>query len=175
MRRTTQVFLALLAALLALTLFLENREAEPPPLADASVLAPKFLFSAENGPVLSIRIENVDQATIFLKRNATGLWEVIEPEDAEIEQSMIESAASQVLALPLLAEELRLSPVDLGLQKPVTLVEVGFGNEYLSVFRVGDITPSGSGYYIQYAEETIGIISRDSIESFLKLLLLFEK
>jgi len=175
MRRTIKIFLALLVALLALTFFLENQEIEPHPREETINLTPKFLVSTENGPVLRIKIESIEYGTIFLKRNANGLWEAVEPEGAKIEQSMVESAVSQILALPFLAEELSLSPADLGLQKPATLVEVGFADDMVSVFRVGDLTPSSSGYYIQYDEEKIGIISRDSIDTLLKLLLFIEK
>ena len=174
MRRSIWILLALLAVLLALTLFLENREVEPVPLVENSILTPDFLFSAENGIVMSLKIANADEYGVFLQRGADGLWEAIEPEGVEVEQGMVEAAASQVLALPLLAEELSISPVDVGIGKQAPLVEVGFADDAVSVFRVGDPTLSGSGYYIQYEEEKIGIVSRDSIDSLFRLLLLFE-
>jgi hypothetical protein len=174
-RRSIWILLALLAALLALTLFLENREVEQPIIGtETSRLIPNFLFSAKNGLVTSLKIENVEEYGISLQRGTDGLWDVLEPEGVEIEQGVAEAAVSQVLALPLLAEELSISPLDVGIGKQAPLVEVGFADDAVSVFRVGNLTSSGSGYYIQYEKEKIGIVGRDGLDSLFKLLLLFE-
>ncbi len=175
MRRSSWILLAVLAILLALTIFLENKEEEFILPERESPLVPKILFAEENAHVVSLKIEvETEGMMVSLVRGADGLWDAIEPKDMEVEQGMVEAAASQALALPLLAEELTISPVDVGIGKQAPLVEVGFADDAVSVFRVGDPTPSGSGYYIQYEEEKIGIIGRDGLDSLFRLLPLFD-
>ena len=173
MRRSVWVLLAILAALLALIFFLDNGKDEFVSPERESPLEPIFLFAEEDAHVIALKIES-EEATVSLIRGMDGLWDAIEPEGVEVAQGMVEAAASQVLALPLLAEGLSVSPVDVGIGKQAPLVEVGFANGAVSVFRSGDLTPSGSGYYIQYKEEKIGIVGKDALDSLFRLLLLFE-
>ncbi len=176
MRRSVWVLLAILVALIGLALYLENYKPKPGFVPPPQQTPSQFLFTlGEDVIVTGIRIEVVtEEKIIAVERGEDGFWQVIEAPQAEIEQGMIEAAASQVTALRLLAKGLSLSPVDVGVREPAYLVDVTFSDDVEHAFRVGNVTPSGSGYYIQSADGEIAIIDRDGFDSLLTLIKLVQ-
>ena len=169
--RNTWFFLALLAVLLALIFYAGKREV--PFVEGESPPVQKFLFAEKKSSILALEIETVE-FRLSLQRDVDGLWGAVEPEGATVQQGMVEAALSQLRALPLLAENLSLSPTDVGIGSQAPITRVRFAEEGESAFRVGDPTPSGRGYYVQYNEEKIGIVAKDSLDAFFRLLDFFE-
>ena len=171
MRRSLWILLALLAVLIALIFFLKKREV---PLVEED-LPPvqKFLFAEKESPIIGLEIET-EYFSLSLARGVNGLWVAVKPEGAAVSQGMVEAALSQLRALPLLAENLSLSPTDVGIGSQASITRVRFAEESESAFRVGYPTPSGRGYYIQYEEAKIGIVAKDSLDAFFRLLDFFE-
>jgi len=168
--RRTLILLTIFLALLGIILFSEKRNAETPESVEieASILAPNLLFAEKKGAVIGLKIVTED-ADLELLRGADGLWDVIQPSGADVEQGIVEAAVAQVRALPLLAENLALPASDVGIREQAPLVSVTFAEDGESAFWVGDLTPSGNGYYIRYENEKIGIIEFDSLDTLLNL------
>ena len=121
--------------------------------------------------VTRIGIEAVAEgAFVAVERSHEGFWQVAGAPQTETSQGMIEAAASQVTALRLLAEGLSLSPVDVGLGEPAYIVSVSFSDDAEYVFRTGDLTPSGRGYYIQSKNGEIAIVDSDGLDALVKLI-----
>jgi len=173
MRRSVWILLALLVALFALIFFLDKKKTEVPPVERDSPLVQKFLFAEKKSSIIGLDIQT-EYFTLSLTRGVDGLWVAVEPEGAAVSQGMVEAAVSQLRALPLLAENLSLSPTDVGIGTQAAITRVRFAEEGESAFRVGDPTPSGRGYYVQYEEEKIGIVAKDSLDAFFRLLEFFE-
>ena len=174
MKRAIWVSVGVFAALLALTLFLEKKEPEtisPTVMPEEETLF--LLEKKEDAPLVFFEITRGDD--IFrMARGEEGFWDVKLPEGAkEIEQGMLESAASQVLAIPLVAADLPLNWEDVEGQKQAqtTRVTVRYADETSSAFRVGGLTHSGNGYYVQY-DEKIGIIAVYNMDALFQLLVL---
>ena len=167
MRRSVWVLLALLAVLFALIFYLGKRKSEISPVG--SFLVQNFLFAENSSPIIGLDIET-EYFSLSLQRGVDGLWVAVEPKGAAVQQGMVEAALSQLCALPLLAENLSLSPTDVGIGTQAPITRVHFAEEGESLFGVGDLTPSGRGYYVQYGEEKIGIVAKDSLDAFFRLL-----
>ena len=168
--RRTLTFLILLLALLSVIFFAEKRKKDMPDAGETenSILAPDFLFREQESNVVGLKIIK-DNMMLELERREDGLWDVIQPVGAEVEQSVVEGAAAQILSLPVLVEDLSLSASEVGLWEQAIQVSVSFSGGKISAFRIGDSTPSGSGYYIQMDDESIHIVDLDSLNTFLKL------
>lgn len=172
MRKTTWLAVGVFAALFALTLYLNGRESPDAPLPPtASAEAPLFLLEEEEGnPLVFVQMRRGEE--IFqMRRGEDGLWVVELPEDApDPEAGMLEGAASQLLAIPLVAADLTVSEADVGLQKQTEagVVSVKFADGTESAFRVGDPTPSGQGYYVEY-DGKIGIVASYNLDALFQL------
>ena len=160
MKKAVWFFVGIFVLLLAITLFLERKE--PETIAPTAMPEEEMLFLLKkkaDAPLVFLEITRGDD--IFrMRRGEGGLWEVDLPEDAKnVEQGILESAASQVLAIPLVAADLPLNWEDVEGQKQAETarVTVRYADETGSAFWVGDLTPSGNGYYVQY-DDKIGII-----------------
>ena len=169
--RRTLIFVTVLLVLLGIIFFTEKykEEISQSVVTENSILLPKFLFAEKISDIVGLNIVT-ENGILELERDDFGLWVVIQPEGADVQPGIVEAAVSQLRALPLLAEDLPLSSSDVGVREQAIQVSVSFADGAESAFRVGDFTPSGSGYYIQSADGQIGILDRDALDTFLNVL-----
>lgn len=171
MKKTVWVFIGVFALLLATALFLEKKESETIAPTVTPEEKTRFLLEKKaDAPLVLLEITRGDD--IFrMRRGEDGFWTVELPKDAEaIEQGMLESAASQALAIPLVAADLPLNWEDVEGQKQTETgrVTVRYADDGISIFWVGDLTPSGNGYYVQY-DDKIGIVETYNLDVLFQL------
>ena len=161
MKRISWILLGVFAALLSLTLLLERKE--PEAIAPSAIQDKETIFlleKKENTPLIFLDIRRGDD--IFqMARGEDGFWRVDLPEGVkDVELGVLESAASQVLSIPLEEADLSLDWEDVAGQNQdeIACVTVRYADEMASTFLVGGLTHSGNGYYVQY-EGKIGIIA----------------
>jgi hypothetical protein len=172
-KRQTWILLALFLALAGFAVYLKYNPQTPAPDKDATpsaTIAPvEFLFSAQEGVVISILIENREGESIGVER-AGEAWSVTKPFEAAADPTSVEAAASQVTALTVLAR-LDLDPAAAGLNVPAYTITIGFSSGKSFVAQVGDATPTDTGYYVRKEDGRVLVISRDGIDALLGLLL----
>jgi len=172
MTKRTLIFVTVLLALLSIIFFTEKRSGEMAQSAatESAVLSSKFLFAENDSGVAGFKIVIGDGEILELARGDFGLWVAIQPFSADVQQGVVEAAVSQLRSLPVLAEDLSLSASDVGVREQATQVSVSFADGETSAFQIGDLIPSGSGYYIQSADGTINIVEKDGLDTFLNIL-----
>lgn len=171
-RRSTVVYITILLAVLSVYLFVSNRRqpaeelVTPEPTGQVS-----YLFPADQGNPTSILIQENSGGTVELARNEENAWALKRPVEAAAEQGESEAAASQVTAMRVLE---RIPNIDLGvvgLKEPRYLITVQFSSGTERTIRVGVVTPTESGYYIQDASGgEILIVSKSSLDALLRIL-----
>lgn len=172
MQKAIWVALSVLAALLGLTIYLDGRESEEVVIPTA-VVADEAVFLLEakdDAPLVYVEMRRGEEV-FQMTRGEDGLWVAELPEDApDLEAGMLEGAASQLLALPLVATDLNVSGADVGMQNQaeVAFVSVRFADGMESAFRVGESTPSGKGYYVEY-DGKIGIVASYNLDALFQL------
>lgn len=171
MRRSTVVYLVLLLVLAGVYYYLNNRE-QP---ADITVtLEPEsevsYLFTAEDGLPISIRIEAKNGETVEVARDADKAWALILPVEAKADQAAAEAAASQVTTLRILDRVPDVDPEIVGLSEPEYTLIIRFTSGVERKAEIGVITPTESGYYVRNADGEIVIVSKSSLDSLLGLL-----
>jgi hypothetical protein len=172
-KKPTWILLALFAALAGFALFLKYNPKSGTTETDATpsvtVAAVEFLFPAQAGVVTSLRIEGRDGQVIGLERGDEA-WAVTQPIETEAIQASAEEAASQVTALTVL-NRLDLDLAAAGLKSPAYTITVGFSNGKFHIARVGDVTPTDSGYYVRKEDGSVLVIDKYGMDALLNLLL----
>ena len=119
MRRSTIIFLILLALMAGAYYYLNNRAKT----ADSSATAEpttevSYLFTSTDGVPTNIHIESKTGDAVEVARGADNAWALILPAKAAADQGSVEAAASQVTTLRVLARLPDVAPKDVGLDVP---------------------------------------------------------
>jgi len=171
MRQSTVIYLLLFLVLVGAYYYLNNREQ---PADIALTVEPgseiSYLFTAEDGLPTSIRIESKAGDTVEVARNAENAWALILPIEATADQGMAEAAASQVTTMQILDRLPDIDPEIVGLTDPEYILVIKFTSGVERNVKIGVITPTESGYYVQNADGEIVIVSKSSVDALLGLL-----
>jgi hypothetical protein len=171
MRQSTVIYLLLFLVLLGAYYYLNNREQPadfaltPEPAAEVS-----YLFTAEDGLPTSIYIESKAGDTVEVARNAENAWAVILPIEATADQASAEAAASQVTTMQILDRLPDIDPEIVGLTDPDYILVIKFTSGVERNVKIGVITPTESGYYVQIIDGETVIVSKSSVDALLGLL-----
>jgi hypothetical protein len=176
MKRSTSFVLVVFLTLVGLLFYLNQREPEIEEL-DVTPNAPvEFLLSADEGLPVSINIKSGTGEQVVIARNEAGVW-VLEqpiesgaPQGGEADQSSSEAAATQLSSLRIEAR-LDVAPEETGLVQPSYILTVELSGGTVKTVRIGDLTPTESGYYarVEGSDQTL-ILNRTGLESLLSLL-----
>ena len=172
MKRSTLVVLVIFLALVGLILYLNQKE---PGTAEAETATPatpvEFLFSDSDGLPTSIDITGKagEQQTVLV-RNEAGVWVLTKPVESEADQASAEEAASQVTSLRIEARP-EVAPDAVGLVQPAYTLTVETTSGTKKIVRIGDLSPTGIGYYasVDGSDKTL-IISRTGLDALITLL-----
>ncbi len=166
----TWVTIVLLAIVVGAAVYM-NRQAETAATETLTPEATEQAFVFDTGSVLNaIKVSPADGAAVELKRNGENAWALIQPEKTEADQGLAEAAASQVTALGVIAEISEVTNLsDYGLADPAYIINFGFEGGTSNVLKVGDLTPSQNGYYVQLDDKAVYVVGRDGIDALINL------
>lgn len=171
MRQSTVIYLLLFLVSIGAYYYLNNREQ---PADITSTLEPaaevSYLFTAEAGLPTSIRIESKAGDTVEVARNAENAWVLILPREAAADQASAEAAASQVTTMQILDRLPDIDPEIVGLTDPEYILVIKFTSGVERNVKIGVITPTESGYYVQNTDGETVIVSKSSVDALLGLL-----
>jgi hypothetical protein len=174
-RRSTVVYIIVLALLAAAYGIVKYRaqqpEAEIEITPEATVEAPEYLFTAADGTPTGIRIIASAGDVVEVTRDANSAWRVIMPIEGVAEQGASEAAASQITTMRVLDTVPEVDLDLVGIKAPDYILNVKFGNGMERTIKVGVVTPTESGYYVQDAAGgDVLIVSKSSLDAILGLL-----
>ena len=176
MKRSTWIAVVIFLALAGLLFYLNQRE----PIEEAVEVTPpapvEFLLADSDGLPISIDIKSGTGEQVVIARNEAGVWVLEQPMETEVPQGGVadhasaEAAATQLSPLRI-ESRLEVAPEATGLVQPsyILSVKLSGGNE--KTVRIGDLTPTGVGYYAltEGSNETL-VISRTGLDALLALL-----
>ena len=171
MRQSTVIYLLLFLILVGAYYYLNNRQK---PADIALTVEPtsevSYLFTVEDGLPTSIYIESKAGDTVEVARNAENAWALILPTGAPADQASAEAAASQVTTMQILDHLPNIDPDIVGLTDPEYTFVVKFTSGVERNVKIGVITPTESGYYVQDIGGETVIVSKSSVDALLGLL-----
>ena len=170
MKRSTTILLVIFLALVGLVFYLNQREPEVE-ASDVPTSEPaKFLFSESDGLPTSIDIQDSDGNQVVVVRNDAGVWVLEKPIEVEADQASTQAAASQLTSLRVLST-VEVAPADVGLVQPSHVLTVKSSADTQITVRIGDLTPTESGYYAQSdGSGDILILSKSGVDALFTLL-----
>ena len=106
-----------------------------------------------------------------MQRDTSGTWVVTLPSQGTADQALAGAAETQVGALRIVTTlDSSLNLADAGLGTPVDTIEITFVNNLKHLIQVGNLTPTGSGYYVRFDTGNLYVVSQAGIDALLKLL-----
>lgn len=170
MKRSTLITLVVFLLLVGLTLYLQQREPTKE-VTDATPVEPvEFLLSETDGIPTSIDIRNDSGERVQIIRDEDGLWVLEKPIKTEASQGSAEAAATQLSSLRIVSHP-DVAPDIVGLDPASYTMTVKLSSGEEKSVRIGDLTPTESGYYadVNKSEEVL-ILSKSGIDALLVLL-----
>ncbi|MBN2389063.1 MAG: DUF4340 domain-containing protein [Anaerolineales bacterium] len=171
-KRSTIIVLIVLAILISAYFIVKNRpveleELEPSPTA----LGVNFLVSAQDGRLISIRIEDTRSNIVLLRRATTGLWTLVLPSTSAVDQALAGAAETQILSLAIVSPLDTIPDLDVvGLTTPTYVIELEFDSGVTHLIQVGQPSATGSGYYVKLDNDAVYVVRKAGIEALANLL-----
>lgn len=170
MKRSTWIMLVIFLALAGLLLYLNQEEPVTEGPDSTPTAAPvEYLFTETDGLPTGIDIKSKTGEQVALTRNEAGEWVLKQPIETEANQGSAEAAASQLTTLRIVSRP-EVAPADAGLVQPSYIMTVELTGGTVKTVRIGDLTPTESGYYtIVNESDEVLIVSKTGLDSLLML------
>jgi hypothetical protein len=169
-KRSTWLLLVILALVVGAYYILmkhPSKTTEPTPTATVN----SFLLTQADGVLQSLRIYDQGGSTFQMQRDLSEIWVITAPTSGVADQALAGAAETQISALRIVTIlETQPDPDSIGLASPVDILELGFASGTSHKIEIGNLTPTGSGYYVRYDDEKIYVISQSGIDAVLNLL-----
>ena len=174
MRRSTWIVLGIFVVL-ALGVFLWQRygktdqeAAEPTP-----TIAPvNMVFDLGTKLVQSFSITDATGESITMQHElSSNMWVVMDQPADMADPTQIEAVASSFSYMTVDTELTTQPPLDaMGLDQPSYTITLDLDNGERNVLFVGDLTPTGTGYYAQVDGKPVVVIAKSDITTLINML-----
>lgn len=170
MKRSTWIVLVIFLVLVGLTVYL-NQNKPVTEEADVTPAEPvEYLFSETDGLPTSIDIQSKTGEQVAIERNEAGEWVLKQPVETEANQGSAEAAASQLTTLRIVSRP-EVAPAEAGLVEPSFILTVKLTGGRIEIVRIGDLTPTSSGYYTNITgSDEVLIVGKTGLDALLTLL-----
>jgi hypothetical protein len=169
-KRPTWILLIVLALVVGAYFLIKNhpfKKFEPTPTPSAN----GYLVTQTDGVLQSLRIYDQKGHNFQMQRDLSKIWVITAPTSGAADQGLAGAAETQVGALQIVTTlETPPEPSAVGLDVPADTMELGFVSGASHKIEIGNLTPTGSGYYVHYDGGKIYVISQSGIDALLNLL-----
>jgi hypothetical protein len=174
MKRSTWVLLLVLAIVVG-AYYLINKLTDTSAsetLALPSATPESFLLADPEAVITSIRIFDRQYNIVELQRNDSGSWTVTLPWQGAADSASVGAAETQLMTLRVLATFQTAPDLEAaGLTDPEYTFRIGYASGAEHIFQIGNLTPTGSGYYVRLDRRIVSIVSVSGIEALTDLFL----
>jgi hypothetical protein len=169
MKRSTWIVLVVFLALVGWLVYLNQRETPVEEADSTPTETVEYLFSATDGLPSSIDIEARTGEQVAIERNEAGQWVLKQPIEAEANQGSAEAAATQLSTLRIISRP-EVALHEAGLVGPSYVMTVKLTGGTVEVVRIGDLTPTSSGYYTNVnGSDEVLIVGKTGLDALLTL------
>lgn len=164
-RRSTLVVIVVFALLLGLMAYLQNRQAEAPEATPTS--GPEPIIKLELADLAGLRILSQDGSIFYATRDASGTWTLIQPSiKGDLNSSTIDANVTQLIDLrPLTSLDAVTGLEAVGLLTPDYVIRLLLVDGSEVVLKIGDETPTQSGYYVQVDNSEVVVAQSFAIQA----------
>jgi hypothetical protein len=173
LRRSTWIVLVIFAVLvIAIIAWQRFGLKEEPVEPTATVEATEMVFDFSNQSITRYSISSADGSLITFEREPeTGAWVVVDQPPELADSTQIETGANTLTFLTV-STKLATQPAleAMGLDKPAYVITLTLSNGEEAVLNVGDLTPTGTGYYVQADNDPAVVVSKVEIDTLINML-----
>jgi hypothetical protein len=170
MKRSTWIFLLLFLVAIAIYYILNFLPDKELVESTASPDTSFYLLRETDGTLTSIRIQYSSDHILALQRNTEALWEIIFPISSAADQTKLIAAETQLNALKIVTNiGIVTSLDDFGLTIPTSQIKLVYSNGKSHSIKIGNLSPTNSGYYVQLDNSEVSIVSQYSLDAILEL------
>ncbi len=169
-KRSTWIVLAILALAVGVYFLLKNQPLKAKTISPTPT-GGSYLITKADGVLQSLFISDNKGNTFKMQRDLSKSWVITAPTSGAADQGLASAAETQVGALSIvtiLNSPPALSAV--GLAVPFHTMELGFVSGTSHKIEIGDLTPTGSGYYLRFDGGKIYVIEKSGLDAVLNLL-----
>ncbi len=171
-RRNTWVLLGIFIVALGLVWAIPWWQSTHPQPTPTPGSASQPLFGSPAPQISEVTISAADGKELTLKSSGNDQWTAIsKPGTPEVSADKIGSAVSDFQGILISAQLTTPPPMDvIGLSTPSNTITVKFVDGAIKVIKVGSVTPTSSGYYIQVDDDHPVVVGKYTLDSLLALL-----
>ncbi len=170
-RKPTWILLIIFCFAIGIAIFMENNPGLTSGIkTPTATVFPNLLVDIIPEKVVSIEFSPTNGEKINLSRNTDNAWSITShnklADSGKVEQLLTNLAELKIFSVI----DSSLSKESVGLSKNPALIKITFreGNNY--TIKIGNITTTDSGYYIQVDQGNLVVISKYGVNSVLDLL-----
>ena len=164
MIRKTTIILVIIFALLVILLVYSGKTSigflGTTPTATQAI---KLIDNQEGAGITEITLESLSRPTQRIIKDANGIWFFASDSELMLNQSKINELISMLMLVDiktLIEDQQPLEP--LGLSDPYYEITLLNKDSIENKIKVGDVTPTSSGYYVQVNENNPAVIAKMS-------------
>ncbi len=168
-RKQTWIVLGVFIVLLGFAFYLQkNPQVGAANATPSATVQPQLLPGLTDTDVVSIERKDQQGGTLQVSQDAQGDW-LLGPENTQkVTPGPIEEARSQITSTLVLASvPENIDRTVTGLAQPATILTLKDKTGKQTELRIGNATPTGSGYYLQVNNQAPVIVDKGSVDGFL--------
>jgi len=174
LRRSTWIVLGIFA-LLVLGVFLwqhYGKTEEPVEPTPTVMVVNEMVFDLGEQSIAGFRIVGADGSSISFERDPVSINWIVSDQPAELaDATQIETAVGNLSFLLIDTKMTTQPPLDsMGLDQPAYMITLVLSNGEQIVLNVGDLTPTGTGYYVQVDNDPAVVVSQTEMDAVINLL-----
>jgi hypothetical protein len=168
-RRPTWILLAVFVILLGATWFWQRSQKGKVEEQPTPTPAPRLL-DLDTGTIRDFKIADAQGQQLYLRKNGSGTWIIIEPEGQNIDLERVNPVIDQ-LGFAEMLSTLTTPPAQeqTGLDEPAYVLTITDQSDKNYVIEIGSETPTQSGYYVR-KDSVVYVASKNDIDSLVDLL-----
>lgn len=171
-RKQTWILLAVFAVLLAGALYLQKNPLPKPAgeVTPSATTAAALLQGWNASDITYMESKDSQGSSIVLSKDAQGNWTLGQDGKQKVEPGLGEEIAAQITEMrPVMALQANIGLEPIGLKTPARLLTIRNQQGKQTELRIGNTTPTGSGYYIQVDQGAPVVLDKTSVDGTLDL------
>ena len=168
-KRNTWILLLVFAVVLATAITLQKTNLLAPQVSPTATPAPSLLNFA-NDSLSEITLTNSTGLKVDSQLE-NGQWSIVSPPGLVISQGNMQQIISELNGISVQSKLLSPLPLEsTGLQVPTYTLTMKYASGQTHTFKVGSLTATNSGYYVQVDSNDAVIVNQSGIDNIIELL-----
>jgi hypothetical protein len=169
-RRSTWIIIIIFALVIGLAVLIEKTPYFQASTTPTPTLAPRVL-NLPAGSISAVKLTDSLGPIVSVKMNSSKVWEVIQPQNTNVDQGNMAELVSQLLSMAILSAPQNPPSNDAsGLSNPLHTLTIFDVSNQEHTLKIGDLTPTSSGYFIQIDQAKPVVVQKSTVDRVIELL-----